>query len=151
MKTLGDEFVTVVHFSHLKPEGFRKSRHTFQRDRGEYAEHYQVQGSAWNSRSEPWTCYLNSGISFRGFPRRTPDGEFPRTHAWMRAGLFVPGARAQYDVTRLALTGVAAELADVIAKCSKYFERRHLALRHAYENQLYVRGFLADPELQGNT
>ena len=151
MKTLGDDFVAAVHFSHLKPKGFKKTRHTLACDRGEYAEHYQIQGSAWNDRTEPWACYLNCGISFRGHPRRITDGDFPRTHAWMRARLFVPSARAQYHVTRLDLAGMAAELADVIAKCSQYFERRHSVLRHAYENRLYARGFLADPDLQANT
>ena len=147
MKTLGDEFVTAVHFDHLKPLGFKKTRRTFVRDCGEYAEHYQVQGSAWNSGAAPWTCYLNCGISFRGLSRRAPDGDFPRTHAWMRASLFVPSAREQYDVTSLGMKSMAAELAGVIAQCSQYFERRYPVLRLAYQNRLYAHGFLADPEL----
>jgi hypothetical protein len=66
----------------------------------------------------------------------------------MRASLFVPSAREQYDVTSLDMKSMAAELARVIAQCSQYFERRHQVLRNAYQNQLYSRGFLADPELQ---
>lgn len=113
MKTLGDELAAALHHEHLKPRGFKKARHTFVRDGGEYAEHYQVQGSAWNDSREPWICYLNCGISFRGLLRRTPDADCPRTHAFSRAGLFVPTARAQYEVTRVELSSMASELADV--------------------------------------
>jgi len=39
-----------------------------------------------------------------------------------------------------------AEIADVILRCSAYFERCHDVLRECYEIERYERGFLADPE-----
>jgi hypothetical protein len=147
MKTLGDAFVEQLHRDHLKQVGFRKTRHTFVRSHELYTEQYQIQGSAWNDRPEPWTCYLNCGIGFDGVAPRNPDRDFPRTHAWMRAGVFVADARSQYDVTIDSMTVTAAEVADVIRRCSHYFQRRHSVLRDCYENGRYERGFLADPEL----
>jgi len=150
MKTLSDAFVAQLHSDHLKPVGFRKTRHTFVRSHEAYAEHYQIQGSAWNDRTRPWTCYLNCGIGFEDVLPRNPDEDFPRTHAWMRAGVFVADARSQYDVTIDNMKATAAEVADVIRQCSQYFQRRHSVLRECYENRRYERGFLADPELRLN-
>jgi hypothetical protein len=147
MRTLGDAFVARLHVEHLKPLGFKKTRHTFVRAHAAYAEHYQVQGSAWNNKDGPWTCYLNCGISFNGLPPRSPDRDFPRTHAWMRAGRFAKGARSQYDVTADNMLGLVEEIAGVIRECSNYFEARHGALRHAYEQGRYERGFLADTQI----
>jgi hypothetical protein len=147
MKTIGDIFVAELFSEHLKSLGFEKRQHTFVRSRDGYAEHYQIQGSAWNNPSTSWTCYLNCGISFDGVPPRSPDKEFPRTHAWMRRGVFVKDARPQYDVTAANRAVMAKEIADVIYRCSEYFQRRHAALLKSYEDRRYERGFLADPEL----
>jgi hypothetical protein len=147
MKTIGDTFVAELHNGHLKPIGFRKRRHTFVRYQDGYAEHYQIQGSAWNNPSTSWICYLNCGISFEGLPPRSPDKDFPRTHAWMRSGVFVRDARPQYDVTVENSEVTAKEIADVIVRCSEYFRRRHVVLLECYKDGRYDLGFLADPEL----
>jgi hypothetical protein len=147
MTTLGHAFVAELHNEHLKPLGFKKSRHTFIRSHNGYAEHYQIQGSAWNSPLTSWTCYLNCGISFEGLAARSPDKDFPRTHAWMRSELFVKDARPQYDVTVANKEITAKEIAHVIYLCSDYFQRRHAVLLESYKDGHYDRGFLADPEL----
>ena len=88
---------------------------------------------------------LNCGISFDDSP--IPDRGFPGTHASMRSGVFVGDARPQYEVTVENVEALAAEIADVITRCSAYFQRRHSVLRECYEGGHYERGFLADPEL----
>jgi hypothetical protein len=136
MKTnLRDAFVASLHAEHLKPLGFKKTRHTFVRSLGEYSEHFQIQGSAWNDSQGPWTCYLNCGISFEGLPPRNPDRDFPRTHIWKRAEDFVRQARAEYKVTSRNIEATAAQLADVIHRCSEYFRRRNAVLRKQYQNE----------------
>ena len=133
--TLGDAFASRLHADYLKPLGFKKTRHTFFRSLGEYSEHYQIQGSAWNDSLGPWTWYLNYGISFDGLPPRSPDRDFPRTHVWKRAKNFVRQARSQYDVTSDNMAVTATEVADVIRRCSEYFRRCHAALREGYESR----------------
>lgn len=145
-KTIGDNFVAQLHREHLKPVGFKKNRHTFVRSHDGYAEHYQIQGSAWNDPSTAWSCYLNCGISFDGLPARSPDKDFPRTHGWMRSGVFVKNARPQYDVTVANSAVMAKEIAEVISRCSDYFQRRHAFLLKSYQDGSYERGFLADPQ-----
>jgi hypothetical protein len=146
MSTLGDIFTSELHATHLKPRGFKKTRHTFSRSHEGYTEHYQVQGSAWNNGSGPWTFYLNCGISFNGLPPRNPDRDFPRTHAWMRAQVFTAAPMPE-SVSAETIASDSAQVAEAIRQCSDYFQRRHLFLRDCYEHRRYHKGFLADPEL----
>ena len=80
---------------------------------------------------------------------RNPDRDFPGTHAWARANVFTRSARPQYDITADNRVANVAQLADVILKCSEYFQRRHAFLRDCFEEQRYHGAFLADPELPG--
>jgi hypothetical protein len=147
MTTIGDVLASRLQTDHLKSLRFKRRRHTFVRASDGWAEHYQIQGSAWNRSGLAWICYLNCGISFDGLPARSPNRGFPGTHASMRSGVFVGNARPQYEVTLENVEAVAAEIADVIARCSAYFHRRHSVLRECYEREHWDRGFLADPEL----
>jgi len=96
MSTLGDTFTSELHATHLKPRGFKKTRHTFSRSH----EGYTIQGSAWNNSSGPWTFYLNCGISFDSLPPCSPDRDFPRTHAWMRAQVFTTTPMPDFSFSR---------------------------------------------------
>ena len=151
MSRLGDQFCARLHREHLKPIGFKKTRRTFDRQHVGWCEYYQVQGSAWNRSDSPWVFYLNCGISFDGVSRRVPDSDFPRAHAYMRCGFFVPDSRAQYDVTAENETPLLEEVAVVVQRCSNYFSARHDALRELYEANCWKMGFLADPELRGRS
>ena len=148
MSKLGDAFTSELHATHLKPLGFKKTRHTFSRSHEGFTERYNIQGSAWNDHDGPWTCYVNCGISFDELPPRNPDSDFPRTHAWMRAQHFTSRALPQYDITPDNLASSAALVADVILQCSDYFRRRHTYLREHYEQQPGFTCLLADPELR---
>ena len=145
---LGDTFASFLHANFLKSRGFKKKRLTFFLEHDRYSEFYQIQGSSWNSPDRPWTCYLNCGIYFDGIPARTPNRGFPGTHAWMRAGRFVPDAPSQYDISDSDILPAAASISDVISLCSSYFARRHQILRDCYNLKRYRLGFLDDPELQ---
>jgi len=117
---LGDAFISELHSIHLKPRGFKKTRHTFIRSRDGYTEHYQIQGSAWNDREGPWTFYLNCGISFDGLPPRSPDRDFPRTHAWMRAQVFTAAPLPQ-SIRAETVPSDAAQVAEGFANAPNTF------------------------------
>jgi len=93
-----ENFLSQLHREHLKPRGYKKSRHTFSRDCGAFTERFQVQGSAWNDASGPWRFYINVGVEFHDVPPREPARDFPGTHCWTRIENLVPGAPAEFDL-----------------------------------------------------
>ena len=139
MKKVGDLLSSRVHSGYLKPLGFTKKRHNFYRTSERFMEHYEIQGSSWNSRDTPWTFYLNCGLRFADLENDSrPD------NVWMRAERLVPDAPPQYDVTAENMFTLSADLAEVIRRCSEYFQNRHAALRQFYiANGRFVIG---DPE-----
>lgn len=147
-KASRDQFFSKLHSAHLKPRGFRKVRHTFSRELDGFGEHYQFQGSDWNDEASDWRFYINCGISFAGVPRREPDRDFPRVHAWARAPHLVHFALPHYDVSSEDPTAHVAEVVAVIDECSSYFARRHRHLAEAYARRDFKWPFLRDPELE---
>ena len=143
-----DQFFSALHTVHLKPRGYRKVRHTFSRQRDRYAEHFQFQGSSWNDEKSDWRFYLNCGISFDDLPRRSPDMDFPRTHASARAPHLVPAALPHYDISASDPTCLVPDIVAIVDACSEYFARRHEYLKEAYLRKDYKWAFLNDPELQ---
>jgi Domain of unknown function (DUF4304) len=143
-----DQFFSMLHSLNLRPRGFKKVRHTFSREFESYGEHYQLQGSAWNDEASDWRFYINCGISFSGVPRREPDLDFPRVHAWARAPHLVHFALPHYDVIADDPTSVVSDVVSVIDECSSYFARRHGYLVEAYARRDFKWPFLRDPELE---
>jgi hypothetical protein len=147
-KASRDQFFSLLHSAHLKPRGFKKVRHTFSKEFDSYGEHYQIQGSAWNDEASDWRFYINCGISFAGVPRREPDRDFPRIHAWARAPHLVQFALPHYDVSSHDPTSLLVDVVAVIDECSNYFARRHRFLSEAYAHRDFKWPFLRDPELE---
>jgi hypothetical protein len=147
-KASRDHFISVLHAMHLKPRGFKKVRHTFSKKFDCYGEHFQLQGSAWNDEASDWRFYVNCGISFAGVPRREPDRDFPRVHAWARAPHLVQFALPHYDVSSDDPSSHLADVVAVIDECSSYFARRHRYLAEAYAQRDFKWPFLRDPELE---
>jgi hypothetical protein len=145
-----DQFLSTLHSAHLRPRGFKKSSHTFSRESAGYGEHYQIQGSSWNDEAGDWRFYINCGISFAGIPRREPDRDFPRVHAWARAPHLVHFALPHYDVSSDEPLSRVADVVAVIDECSRYFARRHAYLAEAYARRDFKWPFLRDPELETN-
>ncbi len=100
MKRWVEDFFSEFHRHHLKPLGFKKVRHTFSRDLGDYVERFNFQGSAWNSSDEkdPWLFYINVGVEFRDLPPRTPCLDFPKTHWWQRIEHIALNASDSYNL-----------------------------------------------------
>jgi hypothetical protein len=116
------KFFSELHREHLKNLGYTKTRYTFSRELPEYVERVQFQGSSWNGAGEPWRFYVNVGIQFRDLPRRTPDRDFPNTHAHGRIEEIV---RADVGVLELAEN----ELHPMIKKIASLLVEASDALR----------------------
>lgn len=111
------EFFSSLHSAYLKPSGYSKERFTFSRDVGAYIERIQFRGSAWNSAGEPWRCYINVGLQFKDIPPRSPDRDFPRTHAWGRIESIVD-APPQFDISTESAAALAPEINALVVAAS---------------------------------
>lgn len=140
---IGDRFTSRMHESLFKPEGFKKKGRTFSRCHPAYGEHYNVQGSAWNSPDAPWRFYVNCGISF---PDAQESGKWFPTAT--RLGVFAPDSPPEFDVTDENFEHLISDLTGYIRQCFSYFSRRHEFLRESYVQRKYHLSFLYDPELQ---
>jgi hypothetical protein len=145
---IGDLFVATLHERFMKPGGFKKKSRTFSRARSGYEEHFNVQGSAWNSADAAWRFYVNCAISFPDIPLADPGSGMWKFHAHTRLPKFVSEAPSEYDVTEQNLDALVTEVGDQLRKCSEYFSRRHLTLRESYLSKHYDGGFPYDPELK---
>jgi len=92
------DFFSELHRNHLKQLGFKKVRHTFSRDMGEYWERINFQGSAWNFSNEPWMFYINVGIEFKDLPEGSSI-LFSHTHWKRRIEEIIEKADDTYQIT----------------------------------------------------
>lgn len=144
--TIGDQLATRLHERFMKPIGFRKKAHTYSREHDEYGEHYNIQGSAWNSIDLPWTFYFNCGISFPDLPVKAPGVGMWKYHAHTRITRFDKTAPSQYEITDGNIDEVIDQLGTSILKCVGYFEKAHGVLRQSYLDNHYDAGFPHDPQ-----
>lgn len=145
---IGDIFTATLHERHMKPARFKKKARTFSRAHPAYEEHYNIQGSAWNSPEEPWRFYVNCGLSFPDLPRNVKGSGFFSIHAHQRLGLFVRDTLPHYDVTEENLESSVDEIARALLLCSDYFSRRHSVIRDSFLRHDYYLAFPNDPELK---
>ena len=93
MKAWLDDFLGELHRTRLKPLCFKKVRRTFSRDRGQYWERFNFQGSAANCPgAEDWRFYINVGVEFKNVPLRRDWSYFAQTHWAARLESVIPAA-----------------------------------------------------------
>ena len=144
----GDTFLSTLHARYMRPADFKKKNSTFSRSRSGYQEHYNVQGSAWNSTGGAWRFYINCAISFPDIPVLRPDSGMWKYHAHTRLRKLVPVAPDEFDVTEINQEAVLTQLSGMIESCADYFARRNQILRESYLIQHYEGGFPYDPEIK---
>lgn len=145
---IGDLFARRLHERFMQPAGYKKKSHTFSRSHADFEEHYNIQGSAWNSAGEAWRFYVNCGISFPGLEVLSPGSGMWKYHAHTRLPALVPKAPAHYDVIAADVEDVVAELGEALRCCSDYLARRHQILRDSYVARRFECGFPYDPEIR---
>jgi len=149
MKKPADQFLSLLHARFMKSAGFKKNGNTFSRAHEDYAEHFNFQGSAWNSPDAPWRFYINCAISFPDLPLRSAGTGLWKYHSHARLGHICSDSPSQFDVSEDDKVQTAELVARLLRNCSDYFLRRHQTLRDSYLNQRFSSGFLLDPELNG--
>jgi len=127
-------FVSELHTFDLKTRGFTKNGHTFARKRDRYTERVQVQGSSWNSSSDPkWRFYLNAGVYFEGLPEPKANRALPGTHVYGRLSSFSPGCVDGFDLTNENADLVRAEVVSNIERALTAIAARLSRIREAAE------------------
>jgi len=110
VRKVGDELATRLHVSILKQLGFRKSRHWFWRERIGYVELFEIQGSSWNSREEPWRFYVNVYVRFTDVGPLSGRAGANTYHANGRIERIVSSAPSKFEVSSSDLAQVAIDL-----------------------------------------
>ena len=126
-------FFSVLHQRYLKPNGFKKVRHTFSREHAHYTERFQFQGSAWNDSASPWRFYINVGVEFHNIPARVPSRDFPSTHCWTRIERLLSDAPSEYDLLELNTEQFASHIAGYLESASMVVAREIQQIRKSYE------------------
>lgn len=132
----------------MKPAGFKKIGNTFSRAHSEYAEHFNIQGSAWNSSGAPWRFYINCAISFPDVPLRSSGTGLWKFHSHTRLRHIIKDALSEFDVSDDNRSNIVDQVGGLLMTCSAYFKRRHQTLKESYLTQDFTSGFLTDPELK---
>jgi hypothetical protein len=122
VKKLGDELCSLLHRTQLKSNGFKKNGRTYFRDRGDFVEHFNIQGSSWNSGEEPWHFYVNVMVALKDIVL-TFDGAPSKYHASGRLEFIISTAPGVYDLTRSNLEAIAVEIAADILAASEAIPR----------------------------
>lgn len=149
MKKPNDLFLALLHERYAKPSGFKKNGSTFSRAHEGYSEHFNIQGSAWNSADGPWRFYINCAVGFPDVPLRAPGAGLWKYHAHTRIENLCAESPSQFDVTDENREQLVEQVGRLIGTCSEYFMRRHQTLRESYVTQKFRAGFLFDPEIHG--
>jgi hypothetical protein len=144
----GDIFTSRLHTAHLKAAGFKKKGRIFIRLHNDYAEEFQIQGSAWNSAGEAWRFYVNCGIRFDNLATDIPKRGFADTHAACRIRHLVADAPDQYEVSEGDLDDAVNRIWMDLSACSAYFSRRNQVLRESCMIQKFAGWFLDDTEIR---
>ena len=128
------QFLIDFHQAYLKKLGFKKVRHTFSRDMGDYWERFNFQGSAWNGAGdENWTFYLNVGVEFKELKPRRNWSYFPQTHWADRIQTIVSGAPGAWDYNlNTDRETLMRELASYIFRASEKMAAEKPGLRRHY-------------------
>jgi hypothetical protein len=119
MSLLLSELASELH-AVLKPQGFRKSHHTFSRRREGYEEFYRLLGASHNQSLGPWHFWLEVGVGLPsvGMPQQSPAST-AKVHAWGSIQHIVPGAAWRFEVKESSLEQQAREIAALVARASE--------------------------------
>jgi len=98
MKNEANQFFRSLHTDFFKPNGFKKTRNRFRREKEGLIEIVDFQGSGWNSSDEPWTFYINIGLGFTDLPSGGCFG-IKEAHGSGRIEGLVKESPSQFDYT----------------------------------------------------
>jgi hypothetical protein len=139
-----DAAISEFHALYMKPAKYKKIGQTFSRNHAQYSEHYNIQGSAWNSEDSEWRFYVNCGISFHSIPVSSPGTGMWKFHAHTRLRLLIPEAPSEFSLSAHTKAKVFGDLFTYIGLCSEYFSARNQVLKESYLMNRYRSGFPED-------
>lgn len=121
----------------LAPMGFKRRRGRFSCIRDGYTEHYQIQGSQWNSSGEPWRFYFEVAVQFDDVPvQPNSKGLWAHAHAIGRVGEIASSAPERFEITEETLSAMAAQLAGIVTEVTPLLAGELRALKARAERGL---------------
>jgi hypothetical protein len=127
------KLLSELQAERLKGAGFRKKARTFSRDRGDYWERFNFQGSAWNGAASSWRFYVNVGIEFKDLPEQKYWSYFAHTHWAGRLEQLVTSAPAQWEYdASTERHAVKERLHELLLAASTELASRAPAIRQQY-------------------
>jgi Domain of unknown function (DUF4304) len=131
------DFFSALHQDYLKPSGYKKLRHTFSRDMGEYTEKIQFQGCSWNDSKSAWRFYINFGIEFHDLPPVIPM-DFSGTHCSARLDSIMANSPKHFHITETGSPKLAQELSVRLEQLSNYISERIGVIRESYPIEKFM-------------
>jgi hypothetical protein len=140
-KAMVRRFISALD-ARMRPQGFRRSSHSFKSACPEYIETFQVQGSPWNGPhsgplilgpQEPsWRFYVNIAV-------RLADSEpsHGSSHAGGRINRVVDQAEAEYELTEADIDRLADRLVEDIKVARAQLPARLAGIRESASKGLY--------------
>lgn len=115
---LGDAFGSQLHQSELKPQGFTKRNRVFRRERVDYVEAIDIQGSSWNSSFEPWHFYIYVHVQLLDVALSNLSAT-ARYHASGRIDGLVTNAPRGFELTAANLSQLVSEVGALVNEASQ--------------------------------
>jgi hypothetical protein len=122
-------FISDLYINNLKPQGFRRSGHSFTRAHPEYLERIQIQGSSWNGldsaplilrlQEARWQFFVNVAVRLTNVP--VANGHF---HAECRIERLVDESEAIYELREAVFTPLVGRVAEHVAIASARLPER---------------------------
>ena len=114
MKEAANLFFRDLHKNYFKRRGFKKTRNRFRRERDRVIELVDFQGSAFNSRGEPWNFYVNIGLGFVDLPLTTGVGLHREAYGIGRIEQLVEAAPSKFSYHESARDDLLETLPSLI-------------------------------------
>ena len=114
MQEIVKKFISELHKTKLKPAGFKKKRHHFWREKGDYIEFFEIQGSAHNSSDSPWLFYINFNVDFLDIAKSSSI----RHHAGGRIGNPDQGNSGNYWLSEETYDDLMDSISKLIERTS---------------------------------
>jgi len=132
MQTIVKTLINELDRSKLQPQGFRKIRHRFYRNKETYIEYFDIQGSSWNSSNAPWRFYLNTAIDFIDIPK----GNSVQFQAEGRIEWIVKGTKPHFELSTETYESLLIEVPLLIERASVLIPDLLPAVRQRVEKGL---------------
>lgn len=134
MQQLLKTFISDLHSTYFKPNGFKKERQRFRRNIDKVTQEIEFQSSSWNSSGEPITFYVNISVWFDDIQPKSGE---PLKGSGRIEGL-VPAAPPHFDLTPKNYKKLLRDLYAIIPQALSVLPEHYEDVRTRAKKGLYT-------------